>query len=238
MLRWPLKKKLTLRQNEGVTFIELVVVIAIFSIIAGTLVFNFARFGRNITIQNMAQDIALQINSAQREAISGQTNVLLANCDRTMFDCSPRYGVYMVARGGDAATMSSFGGTVGTSLLRFFDNQDYLNPLQIQGILDIGGLCGTSGSGGGTGECTDNLSIGQGNYISEICVGSNDFCDTVTTKGLNIVFKRPFPDASIKLDDNTSWNYARITVTSPNTDTLSKDIIVTSLGQITVETTP
>lgn len=84
--------------ERGVTFIELVVVISIFSIIAGTLLVNFSRFGRNVTIQNLAQDIALQINEVQKEAISGRTSDLIADCNRIRSDCSPRYGIYITAR--------------------------------------------------------------------------------------------------------------------------------------------
>ncbi len=226
------KIKLLLKQNRGVTFIELVIVISIFSILASTLLFNFPRFSRNLSVQNIAQDIALQINGAQREAISGLTNDLLYDCDRTVSDCSPRYGVYLVARGADHAKVLNFGGPFGpsggTTILRFFDLGDSLNLAN--GVLDTGGTCGQN-----DGECLDRLSIGQGNYISKICVGDDNQCDLNAPAGLNIVFKRPFPDAIMTTDDGIVRNYARITVSSSNVDTPPVDIIITAIGQISIE---
>lgn len=232
-----------LRDQRGVTFIELVIVISIFSIIAGTLLLNFSRFGRNITLQNLAQDIALQINEAQKNAISGRTNDLLATCDRLTSDCSPRYGVYFTALAvGTTPNLQSYAGPNGGPGRTIFTFFDFIGG-EFNNVLDYGwNPCGT----GVNTECLDNISLGQGNYISAICVGSSNACDTdiSDTLGLNIVFKRPFPDAIITADGgtppdgSTQYHYARITVTSPNADTPSKDIVVTSLGQISIEAHP
>ncbi len=223
------------REQRGVTYIELIIVISIFSILAGTLLLNFTRFGRNITLQNLAQDIALQINQAQKDAISGRTNDVLATCDRLTRDCAPRYGVYLTTYAdGSNNVIAGYGGTPGKTLLTFFDYM--LEPTVPDNMLHNGyPACGT---GLGT-ECLDNISLGQGNYISEICVGIENECteDITGDYGLNIVFKRPFPDAIITTDVSSGavYNYAKITVSSPNSDTASKDIIVTGLGQISVQ---
>ncbi len=221
--------------ERGVTFIELVVVISIFSIIAGTLLVNFSRFGRNVTIQNLAQDIALQINEVQKEAISGRTSDLIADCNRIRSDCSPRYGIYITARDvGNTPNLGSYApGAAGTSLLKFID---YIGG-EYNNVLDNG--WSPCGAGVNT-ECLDNISLGQGNYISAICVGPDTACSTdiSSTMGVNIVFKRPLPDAIITTDDGSPYKYVRITVTSPNADTPSRDIVVTSLGQISIEAHP
>ena len=216
--------------NRGVTFIELIIVISIFSILAGTLLVNFSRFGRSVTIQNLAQDIALQINDAQKQAIAGQTNDYLASCDRATRDCSPRYGVYVTSYLYTSNVMASYGGNPGRSILRFID---YMNGFDNKLENGYAG-CGT----GGYTECLDNISLGQGNYISTMCGGVGQVCDAEIQQGVNIVFKRPFPDAIITGDDGTVYNYLRITVTSPNVDTPSKDIVVTKLGQISIEAHP
>ena len=223
-----------IKNAKGFTFIELVVVIAMFTILSGTLLLNFTRFGRNITIQNLAQDIALQINAAQKQAISGRTNDFLSSCDRTTSDCSPRYGIYLTSSADTTnSVMSSYSGTPGKTLLTFFDYLGGFDNMLLYG----NPLCG---SGVNT-ECLDNISLGQGNYISTICVGVGNVCDLdiSSDQGVNIVFKRPFPDAIITTDNAQRWNYLRITVTSPNqTDTRSRDIVVTSLGQISIEAHP
>lgn len=228
------------KSQKGVTFIELTIVISIFSIIAGTLILNFSRFGRNITIQNLAQDIALQINSAQKEAISGRTNDLISTCDRKTEDCAPRYGIYIAVDNNGSSTGSiigdnGYGGIPGKTLLTFFDTENL--GLAFNEMLDSGGnACGT----GFNTECLDNISLGQGNVVSEICVGFGNDCDSSLTpgEGIHITFKRPYPDAIIKIDGSGSavrYNYARITVKSPNADTKEKDIVVTGLGQISIE---
>jgi prepilin-type N-terminal cleavage/methylation domain-containing protein len=57
--------------SRGMTFIELVVVIGIFATVAGVVLFNFTGFSTNISVNNLAQDIALRIKNAQTQAISG-----------------------------------------------------------------------------------------------------------------------------------------------------------------------
>ena len=47
--------------NQGLTFIELIVVLSIVSVIAGVILFKFSDFSNNITLQNLSQDIALRI---------------------------------------------------------------------------------------------------------------------------------------------------------------------------------
>lgn len=228
--------------TAGVTFIELVVVISIFSIIAGTLVLNFSRFGLSVSLQNLAQDIALQINDAQKEAIAGRTNNLMADCDRTQSNCAPRYGVYFEIDGTNPSKIDQ-PRTDGKTIVRFFDYgiQSIDLASAENGIYDTGGnACGT----GALTECIDRLTLGQGNYISGICVGdgagANSLtCNTAVT-GINISFKRPFPDAIIQNNDGTvlPYNVARITISSPNGEIPSKDIVITKLGRIHIEQTP
>lgn len=74
--------------NRGFTFVELIVVIAIFSIMAGVVIFNARDFGDGIALQNLAQDIAMQLKKAQNDGSSGKT-------DSCFFSgVIPTYGVY------------------------------------------------------------------------------------------------------------------------------------------------
>lgn len=237
--------------SRGVTFIEITIVISIFSILAGTLILNFSKFSRNVSIQTLAQDIALQINAAQKDAISGLTSPLIFGCDRTTSDCAPRYGLYFIPS--DSTVMTKFintdspAGTLvaGKHIVRFFDHVDATFVGGPNGIYDasVAMQCGSLVNLNI--ECLDVFSVGQGNFITSICGKlANDstagdlVCDSTQIEGINISFKRPFPDAIIKNDAGDDYAFVRITVTSPNIDTLPRDIVVTKLGRVTIERTP
>ncbi len=88
--------QLSTHDSRGFTFVELIVVIAIFGILSSVVLFNYGNFNSAITLQNLAHDIALQIDQAQKTAISGQNNVLLPSFSSSPGPggFSPRYGVY------------------------------------------------------------------------------------------------------------------------------------------------
>ena len=62
------------KEQAGLTSIELVVVFGIFAALASSILFNYRDFSSNITLQNLAQDVALQIRQAQNRSVSGATS--------------------------------------------------------------------------------------------------------------------------------------------------------------------
>lgn len=79
---------LRFKNRGGFTFIELVMVITIFTILSGVALFNFGDYSDSIALQNLANQISLEIVSAQRDAISGR------NPDAFISPNRPSYGVY------------------------------------------------------------------------------------------------------------------------------------------------
>lgn len=75
---------------SGVTYIELIVVLSIFSIMSAILIFNYQGFQSKVDIKNLANDIALQIIQAQKLALSGQETMQIP----TVSPWKPAYGVY------------------------------------------------------------------------------------------------------------------------------------------------
>ncbi len=75
--------------NRGMTYVELIVVLSIFSIMSSIVLFNYNKFQAKVDIKNLANDIALKIVEAQKSAMSGKLPAL-------SFDPSwkPSYGVY------------------------------------------------------------------------------------------------------------------------------------------------
>ena len=57
--------------NRGMTYIELIVVLSIFSIISSIVMFNYGDFQSKVDVKNLASDIALQVVQAQKSSLSG-----------------------------------------------------------------------------------------------------------------------------------------------------------------------
>jgi len=76
-------------RNRGMTYVELIVVLSIFSVMSSIILFNYNKFQAKVDIRNLANDIALKIVQAQKEAMSGVLPV------QTPIDpWKPSYGVY------------------------------------------------------------------------------------------------------------------------------------------------
>jgi prepilin-type N-terminal cleavage/methylation domain-containing protein len=82
-----------IKYNTGFTLIELIVVLAIFSVLSGVAMFNYGNLQTKVDLTNLANDIALQVVQAQNSASSG----LLPPTGYIPGDSStwkPSYGVY------------------------------------------------------------------------------------------------------------------------------------------------
>ncbi len=74
--------------KAGMTYVELIVVLGIFAVMSGVVLFNYKGFQAKIDIKNLASDIALKIVEAQKSAINGK---LYAGASASW---KPAYGVY------------------------------------------------------------------------------------------------------------------------------------------------
>jgi hypothetical protein len=89
------------------------------------------------------------------------------------------------------------------------------------------------------GELVESTAIASGYYISALCTTESGSAEDCTTGKLDVLFKRPEPDAYIArneesciLHTGTCQESARIVVKSPRGDTMSVTISVN--GQISV----
>lgn len=200
------KKIRALPQNGGMTFIELVVVIGIFATIAGVVLFNFTGFSTNISVDNLAQDIALRIKNAQTESISGKFAPGFAA------PLVPSYGVHF-----DVSSPSVF---------------TYFADLDNDGFLTGASACGTAGAecleqiSIQTGDRIQALCVNEGSGFPNCGISVND---------LSVTFKRPFPDAivsTLSLPNRTSISDVEIKIVSPKGK--EKVITVWPTGQVSV----
>lgn len=204
----------TLKFNTGLTFIELIVVIGIFAAISGVVLFNFTGFSTNISLQNLANQIALQIKQSQTDAISGKNPTLFTGFSN--FDESPvrpSYGVHF-----DKSTPDKF------KYFMDLDNDRYYDTI---------GLC--DGQVQSSSECINEITIQTGDTVTELAVysSSSDPCRST----LDIVFKRPFPDAYFATENGIeSVPNVGIEITSPKG--AKKTIVISTPGQIEIKNGP
>lgn len=195
------------KTNRGMTYVELIVVLSIFSIISSIMMFNYGSFQAKVDIKNLASDIALRLTQAQEYSVSGR----LPSIAQQTFDINtwrPSYGVYFNTTTEDNKK----------SLVYFTDiNQD--------GLYDSG-----------SGELVEKISINKGNSISKIEVmdASNTACSAISE--LTVSFMRPNSGAKIIAvpDPACVISYAQITVSSSNSTPIDSKILIYSSGRIQI----
>ncbi|MES2087852.1 MAG: prepilin-type N-terminal cleavage/methylation domain-containing protein [Patescibacteria group bacterium] len=194
--------------KKGFSLIELMVSIAIFTLLTSIVMVSQQKFGGQILITNLAYDIALGIREAQVYGISVKTTTG-GKFDKSygihfkdpnyyvlFVDSSPANGKY---DGPDSGSACMAGG----ECLSFF---------RIEKGNAITRLCADN-------ECTDS---GAGNQIS----------------GLDLLFTRPEPDPMIHPLDNAgaqmlgAFSTAQVTVASPQG--LTRTINILKSGQVSV----
>ncbi len=224
--------------SKGFTFIELMVVIAIFGIIAGIVLFNYSGFQSNITLDNLSHDIALQINQAQKIAISGQTNVRLPSFTSSVGGFHPRYGVYFQ----NPANTTNLNLDNPPKQFIYFTDLPNNTITAYDGstnsynwLYDRGNDCASP-----TTECLDKVIVQSGDSISDICVNQKaSVPGPCGISDLAVTFTRPFPDAVFKsLDPNfpvTPSDPSDVEIVVTSNKGSSKTIIVTKLGQVYIQ---
>lgn len=86
--------------KKGMTYVEIIVVLSIFSIMSTAVIYNYHAFQSKIDIKNLASDIASKIVEAQKASLSGKLP------PEGGFDANwkPSYGIYffrLLGAGGD-----------------------------------------------------------------------------------------------------------------------------------------
>jgi hypothetical protein len=203
----------------------MLMVLAIVFIMTGLSMANYNRFGQEVELENAAYELALNIRQAQFFGINrseqfGQT-----------FDDPQPYGIYFNIDGSEQGIDDeSFFLYVDNNDDRFFDTTD--------DTYSGGENCVANASD----ECVQILSFTRNNYISEICVGADEAnCTDISSitsgdRELNISFKRPDPDAVIKVgNSSTEYAYAKITLSAPVPDVPTKSVSVGTAGLISID---
>lgn len=206
------------KYNSGVTLIELLVVIFIFMVISSITIFSYGKFNSSLSLQNLADDIALSVRRAQGYAIGvrGYGNSF-----------NEGYGVHFTTADSTSGNTGSKKSFVLFSNLKNNDKYDYD---------DISSSCGAPTSDN---ECLEIFKITSYDKISEISVIGNE---DHTADTLDIFFKRPKPEPTFCArnngDSNSYCNFginvSSVKITISNDKGVFKIITISNVGQISV----
>ncbi len=195
--------------SNGMTIIELVVVLAIFAVLSTVAIFSYGGFEAKVDITNLANDIALQVVQAQNSALSGLLPPIGYIPDNPGYPSTPwkpSYGVYF-----SSTSTPDINGADSKDFIYFadLDNNNLFNGAACPG-----------------GECISKYTIKKNNYIipvtgiSVICPSPAGSCVSGSIPNLTITFSRPSSGAVlysgvVKLP---TVSCVQITVASPNSE--------------------
>ena len=186
-------------RQAGMTYVELIVVLSIFSVLSAIVLFNYGTFQSKVDIKSLASDIAIKIVEAQKASLSGKLPP--AGYTPTTVPASawkPAYGVYF-------NSLTTVDGGDGIYLNKKFI---YFTDLNNSGLLDGSTSCG--------GECLEKTTITKGNYISgivEVIGGVPSSIDNLTATFSRINSGVIMSSSSVALPSNVS--YVQINIASP-----------------------
>jgi type II secretory pathway pseudopilin PulG len=153
--------------NYGFTVVELVVVLGIFVVISGIILFNYQSFRTNTTVNTVSQEIALTVRKAQSYALGLQASGVLANLP------IKGYGVRFESIRPDQIT--------------FFTE---ISPIDNQ-FTSVYNSCGLPVS---TEECIEYYKIETGDKIEELIVDGEVLKLTDPLSSVDVIFKKPSGD--------------------------------------------
>lgn len=186
--------------QSGMSYVELIVVLSIFSVLSGVVIYNYGDFQNRIDIKNLSSDIGLKIVEAQKSSLSGVFPPI-AQRSQTPSDWKPSYGVY-------------FNLTNDTGPNKDNKSFIYFTDLNSQDELFNTSTCP------GNGECLEKVSITKGNSISNLAVcyqGNPTPCPMNKLDDLTVTFSRPDSGAILSSLGSrlTNVSYVQITIISP-----------------------
>ena len=220
------------QKNKGFTLVEMIMVIGIFIFLTAITVFNYGDFNSDVTLTNLAYEVALEIRQAQTYALG----VRAAGIDSGLSGRSEfekPFGVYFNIVANNQAMVS------------FADSNDQPNRVCDLNRVDPGGTsCSVNGCDDtDVNECHQFSTLTRGIFFDRACIsdsadpiilsgGSAGSCNGDLVDELNITFKRPNPTAIIN-GDGAVGKHAGIVLESSKGS--KRAVIIRSTGQISVE---
>lgn len=196
----------------------MLIVVALFTIITAFALMNHARFGENILATNLAYDIALSLREAQSYGISVRESAPLSSA----FDVG--YGIHFASDAffvffADRNNNSKYDGTSIDGVCVINDSSECLKVYRLERGNTIASFCGVLAASGSL-ECRNFLASDK------------------MINFLDVLFKRPKPDAFVRTNLNTQteerYRSARVMIISPRARE-SRTVEVFQTGQISIK---
>ncbi len=218
----------TVKKNTsqaGFSLMELMVVMALLTIILSTSIFSYHEFGRKIELENSTYSLALAIREIQVYGLNRNVNMFgSGSFDPQVFGGNYSYGVHFSkSTSPDAPNNKNF--------VLFVDNNITGGG---EGIINNVTDCMTRGRTGTSAQdiCYSKISIQKGNFIKTIrALNTSGFWDDLND--VNISFKRPNPDVVIKSGADR-YSRVRIIVSDPS-DSIDRCIEIGVAGDISIK---
>jgi len=216
------------KYSKGMTIVELLVVIGIFTIISVIIIFDYGNFRSTSSLQNLADDVALSVRKAQSFAIG----VRGAGSD----GFSPGYGVHFSTKNIDPSEPTTYSGSSRSFVL--FANIDNDTSYDNDGSCGITNLTEVN-------ECIEELRVMSSDKISKISYYvSNTEYQIAEGDVIDIFFLRPNPEptfcykekahASSSACDVENISSIKIKILNDANPSYFKTIIIWNNGQISV----
>lgn len=220
--------------QQGVTIIEMLVVVGIIALVSSVMLFNYSDFSTNVSIRNLTQEVALSIRKAQTYATSVRPIEGLVGVSSREFS----------GYGASFSTIRSIG-----------EDRSLPDPKKFILFADIPLVIGESPNGtydqptdtdcgapAASTECIETFGINTADRIVGICSDnvlydpdSMEDCSEKIT--VDITFLRPNPDAHIrytKEDNETTENASYAKIVFESAKGLRRSVTVWNTGQISV----
>lgn len=216
-------QKKTLQNKKGFTLIEMLMVLAIFTILTSVVMYNYSEFNSRTIMSNMAYEIALTVRQAQVYSLG-----VRGQAGNEEFD--NRYGVYFNTDNG------------GKDFIFFFDKKPAGEDTEPNGWCDGDGSepnCLACIAGG---ECLEKVTLTRDIYISKICMSSQvdpvsdtGVCtDTTNETDISVTFDRPNPDAQTVVGSGGANTEKNVAIVVKNSFGNQRAVIIRNTGQISV----
>lgn len=197
------------KNNRGMTYIELIVVMGIFSLLSSVTVFNYRKFQEKVDIKTLANEIALKLVELQKDSTSGKLPDA-AKLAQAINPWKPSYGVHF-----DRSKPQIF--------------YPFVDLDQSKSL--TGSILSSSERLGVAGVTIANINTS----ISDLAVFYTDGTSKTALTDLGIVFTRPDSVAIFASTDPFTGTVSYAQVTLSSTQGVSAKIKVYASGRIEIK---